>query len=414
MARVAVRDRLRRVPAGWRGRTGRSIGAAVVVGTVALVWMCATVPADARSYRDVPKSHWARKYVSWVTDQRVDGKRLMHDHGRRFRPGRPITRAELCRVLVRTAGKQQMRFRHRDIPDVPRYHPYYRDIQIALKLRLLGLYRDGFRPEQVPRLWQFHRAAVKTVRLRFPDQDWRMLQTLDGRRWEPNPGWRVRAPKYLSYEIAARYLGLRYNHPAVDDRLELTPRDLVRRDEAAFTVYQILRLPTWRVWSLRTFNDVSLPRLSSRQRQIVRFAVRWVGYPHVYGGEFPRVDSPYGRQAHGGFDCSGFDWWVMKMKFGYRIPVVQRSAAQMAAGASRRIRRSRLKACDLIFFGPNGRRSPASSSYHAALYLGNGWFIHSSSAGVSLASIRWRGWDWNTDLMWGRRLLTRSQLRVGR
>lgn len=243
-----------------------------------------------------------------------------------------------------------------------------------------------------------------------------MLKALDRRYWEPNPGWKPGVPKYFATEVAARYLGLRFNHPAGDDSLELGPMDPVRRDEAAYTVYQLLRLPQWRVYSLRTFNKVRFPKLSERQKQILSFAFKWAGYPHIYGGEFPTVDSPYGRQAHGGFDCSGFTWWVMKIKHGYGIPLSQRSAAQMAAGAKPRIKRGKLEACDLIFFGPSGPKSAAASSYHAALYIGNGWFIHStgSSAGVSLASISWPGWAWTTDLMWGRRLLKKAELRVVR
>jgi len=413
--RPVLKSRSRpRANAGARLRACTTVCALAAAAVVLL--LVATPAAEGKSYTDVPQGHWAKKYISWVTDQRVAGKRLLDDYGSRFRPKRAITRAELCRVLVLAARRQGTPFTPVDIPDVPSSHPYYKDIQIALKLGLLGLYRDGFRPNEAPKLWQFHRAAVRTVRLRFPNEDWRMLRNLDPRRWEPNPGWKPRPPKYFAFEIAARYLGLRYNHPARGDGLELAPNDVVRRAEAAFTVYQLLRMPSWRVSSLRTFNNVTFPPLSTRQRQILKFAFRWVGYPHIYGGEYPTVDSPYGRQAHGGFDCSGFDWWIMKITYGYPIPVSQRSAAQMAAGAKPRISRGSLRACDLIFFGPNGASSPASSSYHAALYIGNGWFIHStgSSAGVSLASTRWTGWAWNTDLMWGRRLLTKSQLTVGR
>ena len=34
------------------------------------------------------------------------------------------------------------------------------------------------------------------------------------RKWEPNPDWKTGAPAYLPTEIAARALGLRFNHPA--------------------------------------------------------------------------------------------------------------------------------------------------------------------------------------------------------
>ena len=59
----------------------------------------------------------------------------------------------------------------------------------------------------------------------------------------------------------------------------------------------------------------------------------------------------------------------------------------MAAVAKPRITRDKLKCGDLIFFGPKGPNSSVNSIYHAGLYLGRGWFIHStgSSDGVTLA-----------------------------
>jgi hypothetical protein len=369
--------------------------------------------AQARGYKDVPKDHWARSYVSWVTAQKVGKLTLLDDfNGTAFKPKEAITRAQLARVLVLSLHRQGDSYKAKELADVPPEHPYYREIQVAIKLKLMAPYKDGFRPDEPVVLWQFHRAAVRAVRVRYANEDWTMLSALDPRSWEPTSGWKPRPPKYFATEVAARYLGLRYNHPSHEDALELAPTDPVRRDEAAYTIYQMLHLSQWRVYSLRTFNNVRFPKLSARQREILTFAFKWVGYPHIYGGEFPTVNSPYGRQAHAGFDCSGFDWWVMKIHFGYRIPITQRSAAQMAAGARPRIKRANLQACDLIFFGALGPKSSPSSSYHAALYIGNGWFIHStgSSAGVSLASISWPGWAWTSDLMWGRRLLKKSEL----
>ena len=80
----------------------------------------------------------------------------------------------------------------------------------------------------------------------------------------------------------------------------------------------------------------------------------------------------------------------MKMHFGYdSITVNQRGAHDMAAVAKPRITRDKLKCGDLIFFGGNGPDSSVGSIYHAGLYLGRGWFIHStgSSDGVTLASL---------------------------
>ena len=65
-----------------------------------------------------------------------------------------------------------------------------------------------------------------------------------------------------------------------------------------------------------------------------------------------------------------------------------------------------LKPADIVFFAPDGRDATASSVYHAGLYLGKGWMIHSSGgrAGISLAEIGPGSW-WNDQLAWGRRII---------
>ncbi|GEM_PF-816305 len=388
--------------------------AALLVLTFSLVLLAAVLhPAAARAlkYPDVGASQWARSSISWVTDQRVGGQRLLDDYdGAVFRPGRALSRAQLARVLVCVSGNTQRRFTARELADVPVEHPYYADIQRALSLKFLGTSGTSFRPDDPVRVWQAQRAMIRAVRLLYPSADWRMLGKLDPADWRPNPGWRTKAPKYFAFEVAARYLGLHYNHPSTGDRYERVPTDAMRRDQAAYAIDRILHLSSWKVAGLSVFNNVKLPQMSDRQRQIADFALRWTGYPHIYGGEYPTVDSPYGRQAHGGFDCSGFVWWVMKLHFGYPISSYERTAAQMAAGAQPRIARAKLLPGDLIFFGPNGARSSVGSIYHTGLYLGNGWFIHSSNGGVSLGSLDWAGWSWHSDFAWGRRVLTSSEL----
>ena len=116
---------------------------------------------------------------------------------------------------------------------------------------------------------------------------------------------------------------------------------------------------------------MTFPPLSDRQKQVVKFALKFIGYPYIWAGEYPTPNSPYGTQKSGGFDCSGFVFYVMKMHFGYdSITVNQRGAHDMAAVAKPRITRDKLKCGDLIFFGPKGPSSSVESIYHAGLYLG--------------------------------------------
>ena len=52
----------------------------------------------------------------------------------------------------------------------------------------------------------------------------------------------LRPPGRFGTEVVARLLGLRTNHPAGQDQLEVLPNDPVPRAEVAYSVAQILRL----------------------------------------------------------------------------------------------------------------------------------------------------------------------------
>ena len=62
---------------------------------------------------------------------------------------------------------------------------------------------------------------------------------------------------------------------------------------------------------------------------------------------------------------------------------------------------------DVIFFGSRGPASKPSEIGHMGIYVGNGWFVHSSSGGVTLQPLE--GW-YATTLAWARRPLAESGL----
>jgi cell wall-associated NlpC family hydrolase len=76
--------------------------------------------------------------------------------------------------------------------------------------------------------------------------------------------------------------------------------------------------------------------------------------------------------------------------------------------ASERIAFTDLEPADVLFFGTNGPRSKPAQVYHAGIYLGGGWMIHSSGTGVSLAPIT--SSYYTQSFAWARRPLAEAGL----
>jgi len=369
--------------------------------------------ARAQSYTDVPKSHWAHGAIEAVTQRGPTGHKVLDDFGELFKPETPITRELLARSLVLASGHYGENVNAVAIKDVAKDDRYYDVIQVALDHRYMNLGADGaFRPQDPVPAYQAEAAVIRWLAERYSSSDWSLLASLKPSRWQPNEGWKTGAPAYLPYIVASRQLQLRYNHPSEADGHEVTPNQAIDRAEVAYMFSRAYAVSgEWTLYGLADYASIALPPLSERQREIARFALQYVGYPYIWAGEFPTKSSPYGTQAAGGFDCSGFVFYVMKMHFDYPITVNERGAHDMAERAKPRITRSKLQCGDLIFFGPKGPKSDVGSIYHAGLYLGDGWFIHStgSTDGVTLSSLDSSSY-WKNAFSWGRRVLKPSEL----
>ncbi len=92
--------------------------------------------------------------------------------------------------------------------------------------------------------------------------------------------------------------------------------------------------------------------------QVAAFAKQFLGVPYVWAGRSP-----------GGFDCSGFVWYVYN-HFGIQLP--RMADGQFTAGVA--IGRRSLVPGDLVFFSTY---EPGPS--HVGIYIGGGKFIHASS-----------------------------------
>ena len=66
-----------------------------------------------------------------------------------------------------------------------------------------------------------------------------------------------------------------------------------------------------------------------------------------------------------------------------------------------------LEPADVLFFGSRGPKSKPVQVNHTGIYLGNGWFIHSSDYGVALATLT--GW-YRQEFAWARRPLAEAGL----
>jgi cell wall-associated NlpC family hydrolase len=220
-------------------------------------------------------------------------------------------------------------------------------------------------------------------------------------------------PSRFGTEAVARLLGLRTNHPAAQDALELSPNEPATRAEAAFSAARILRFGDWQAETTQELaTSFVLPALTPWQKRVLTTAARFIGYPYVWGGESEFPESPFGPQVHGGFDCSGFVWRVYKVQSypngGPLAETLRGRTTYVMSGevpAAKRIPFAKLQPADVIFFGAAGPKSKPAQVNHMGIYLGNGWFIHSSSYGVAIATLS--GW-YEKRLAWGRRPLAEA------
>ena len=207
-------------------------------------------------------------------------------------------------------------------------------------------------------------------------------------------GTQIDVPKDFGTLLIGMRLGLRYNHG--DESLDVAPDTPLPRAEVAWSLYRAATAPSWVRDSLAPYATMELPNLTKKLQQVVAFAVRYVGQPYVWGGEWHQPSpSGYccGYQPVGGFDCSGLTWWLVKAAGagwdntpprpyeGWALP--QRTSAQMASVG--RVKWKWIEPGDLLFYDGNDD----GTVDHVDTYIGNGWAIDSggSNAGVTITYV---------------------------
>ena len=225
----------------------------------------------------------------------------------------------------------------------------------------------------------------------------------------------VAPTQWLGTETIARMLGLRVNHLRAQEQLELELSQPATRAEAAYSVARVLTIRSADIDAVGAAADAfELPRLTPWQRVVLTRALRFVGAPYVFGGTSEDPQELFGRLEPGGFDCSGLVWRVYKLEPFANAPslvgILKGRTTYAMSGEvrrSRRVSRGRLRAADLVFFGPQGPRSKPSEIGHMGIYLGNGWLVHAYDRGVALEPMT--GWLDRT-FAWGRSPLTEAGL----
>jgi cell wall-associated NlpC family hydrolase len=382
------------------GRYGIAIGAALVAT------LASATPADA--FSDVPSGHWAAQAIRYVAQDHA----WMRDYGtEEFRPGRFLTRRQLARASVRAFALSEETDPSISFSDLPQSDPYFRYANVAVKRKWMTKSGDTFRPDDRVSKTELDRVLVRSLGLGPEVRGLDAVQTADGNL--------LAHPAGFPYLVLALELGLHYNHPTSNEGRELTPAENVRRADAAYALYRAaLARGSYRISSLGRYRDVVLPNMTATKRKVVEWALRFAGYPYVYAGEWHRrTPSGYccGAQANGGFDCSGYAWWILakptsgwdnthlRPYAGWRLP--ERASRYMARGTRDRLTWPDSRVTDLMFFDGNGGARRWEAVDHVGMYLGRGWLIDSSSGrgGVSITTAR--GSWYRENFVWSRRLI---------
>jgi cell wall-associated NlpC family hydrolase len=199
------------------------------------------------------------------------------------------------------------------------------------------------------------------------------------------------------------------------------PASPVRRADGAFALWRAYSaVGTSMITALARYRSVVLPAMTPIRRRVVEFALSYAGYPYLYAGEW-HIPTPStyccGPQAQGGFDCSGFAWWVLRKPgqgwdntavrpyVGWRLR--ERSSRDMGRDTKSKLTLRQSRPTDLMLFDGDGGKGWRGVD-HTGMYLGGGWMIHSSSGrdGVAIDWIR-AGW-YREKFVWSRRIVPLS------
>jgi cell wall-associated NlpC family hydrolase len=368
--------------------------------------------ASAIRFSDLTSSDaWAKQAIRYVagTNAWMRDFSPAADGSYAFRPDRLETRKYFARSVVEAFAPDEVPDPSMVLSDVDPASVWYPYVTVAVHHGWLAPSATGsFRPDDPVSMATVHHALVLALGLKRAAVALNHIHTTDGTTFA--------VPANFGTTLLGMRLGLRYNAPTGKESMDVAPFDDLSRAQVAYSLFHAATQPSWNIDGLLAqYQDVELPHLGPRRTALVRWGIRFVGYPYVWGGEWG-LESPepaaLGGQPRSGFDCSGLTWWLLRADDGSAWKVApprpyagwalaQRTSAEMASRAPHRLTFRQLRPGDIMFYDGDGD----GVTDHVDTYIGNGYSLDSSSTpgGVTLM---WVASGWYRDhFLFGRRVL---------
>ena len=283
---------------------------------------------------------WVAKANSWMLDFAPNAERHVQ-----LPPGSDRD-AQVPRAVGRAGVRARREGRSGSIvfSDLDASTSWYRWAAVAVQHGWMTAHDGVFDPDAPVTMATLHRALVLALGLGPAAKALNGIHTRDGVHF-------ATAPNFGTTVLGMR-LQLRYNAPTGSEGMDVAPPDDLSRAQVAYSLARATTLASWDVPALLAqYEDVELAAPGRRMLKIVRWGIRYAGYPYVWGGEWgfePPEPSALGGQPRSGFDCSGLTWWLLRADdggawnvspprpyHGWSLP--QRTSADMAAMAPKRI-----------------------------------------------------------------------------
>ena len=395
------------------GLGSRLASAALALGLLCALW---TTPAGASTQ---PSTQWKdveQGTRPWYAHAAIDAvardTNWMRDYGKyRFHPTASESRELFARAVVRAFAPDQAPADGVTFSDLPSDDPFYPYANVAVSNGWMTATDGAFAPTDPVDEYTVSRALVYALGLQSDVRGANGIHTHDGTV--------LKHPGHFGIYLIGRILSLWYNHDysvkGDGEAYDILPGQPVPRDDVAWALRRATVLGDSAHWYADPYADIDLGNPSDAVQQAIEFGLRYVGYPYIYAGEWNTATAAgycCGAQPQGGFDCSGFTWWILRAPDstwdntkirgyeGWVLP--QRASYEMAAAMKprQRVAYKDLKPGDIMLYGSS--KDP-SSIYHVDTYIGGGWSLDSGGNGVSIVNNS-SGWYRDT-FQYGRHLV---------